>query len=88
MPKPTASDSAVRKPDDLAEGLSNLVEMQQTLIVQMQKDNYDLAQCLKEMDEILVEKERDIKILRETSSVSEYDNLEVEYWRNFHGEQQ
>ena len=62
--------------------------MQQALIVQMQKDNYNLAQCLKEKDEILVEKERNIKILKETTMASEYDNFEVEYWRAVHCEQQ
>ena len=56
------------KPED--EGLSNQVEMQQTLLTQMQKDMYDMAQSLKKKDEILAEKEREIKILRETSSAS------------------
>ena len=65
-----------------------MVEMQQTLIVQMQRDNYNLAQCLKEKDKILAEMEREIMKLRETSSVSEYDNFEVEYWRTVHCEQQ
>ena len=92
-----ASNSAVRQTDD--KGLSNLVEMQQTLIVQMQEDNYHLAEWLKEKDEILSEKEkekdeilsekeREIKILRETSMASEYDIFEVEYWRAVHCEQQ
>jgi hypothetical protein len=51
----------------------------------MQKD---MAQSLVEKDEILAEKEREIKILRETSSVSEYNNFQVEYWRTVLGEQQ
>ena len=62
--------------------------MQKTLLTQMQKDMYDMAQSLKKKDEILAEKEREIKILRETSSVSEYDNFQVEYWRTVNGEQQ
>ena len=83
----------VRNPDD--EGLSDLVGMQQTLIVQMQKDNHNLAQCLMEKDaslaeknKILAEKEREIRFLQQTALMGEYDTFEVEYWRNIHCEQQ
>jgi hypothetical protein len=83
IPEPTL-DSAVREPDD--EGLSsNLVEMQQNMIVQLHQDMYNMAQNLREKDELLVEKEREVEILRE-ASVS--DNFEVEYWRCVHDEQQ
>ena len=124
--------SAVRTPDD--EGLTELVEMQQTLIVQMQQDNSDLAQRLMEKDAILAEKDKilaeresevqilqqtalvskynhdldisdmtqhfklqdqlllqqdgEIKRLKEMPTITEFDNFEVDYWRNIYCEQQ